>query len=71
MVKHLIGLIVTTIILTFLMFSGSCTNPLVPVIQHKYPECQLLDYETLDDGYLEAKLQCGPIIKIIKMKERR
>lgn len=70
MTKHFIGLLIVTVFLVLVFFHG-CTNPMVPLVQAKYPECQLLSYDELGSGYLEAKLQCGPVIKVVKMRDSR
>lgn len=70
MTKYLIGLLLVAALLTLLLFHG-CANPLVPLVQAKYPDCQLLSYDELGQGYIEAKLQCGPIIKVVKFQDRR
>lgn len=68
--KHLIGLLIVTAFLVLMFFHG-CTNPMIPLVQAKYPDCQLISYDELGNGYLEARLQCGPIIKVVKMRDSR
>jgi hypothetical protein len=70
MVKYFIGLLLVTAFLTLLSLHG-CSSPLVPLIRAKYPDCQLLSYDELGQGYIEAKLQCGPLIKVVKFQDRR
>jgi hypothetical protein len=70
MTKHLIGLLIVAAFLTFLILHG-CANPLVPLIQARYPDCQLLSYDELGQGYVEARLQCGPVIKVVRFQDRR
>lgn len=71
MTRHLFYLLlVTTFLVVFVVFIG-CGNSLVPIISKKYPGCQLLDYTEISQGYLEAKLQCGPLIKVVKLRDSR
>ena len=71
MVKHLVALIFVTAFLTFFVMMVSCSDPILPLIKSKYPGCEILKYEELGKGYVEAHLQCGPLIKVVRFQDRR
>lgn len=72
MAKRIIGLILSACLLAMssLVLKG-CAPAIVPVIEAKYPGCRVLKCEDLGKGYVEARLQCGPVIRVVKMREMK
>ena len=70
MVKKLIALVFVTAVLTLFVMLAACSDPLLPLIKSRYPGCEILKYEELGKGYVEAHLQCGPLIKVVRFQDR-
>jgi len=49
-----------------------CTNPMVGYVEARYPNCQVVKLDEQRSGdMVEVTLQCGPTLKIVKMRSNR
>ena len=61
-----LGMLCTCIILAT---SEGCEGANVRRIEQAYPGCQLMKASRLEKNMVEVILQCGPLPKVIKLKE--
>ena len=58
-------------ILYIAVFGMSCEpHPLKVVLENRYPNCQVIRIGDVERGYVEASLQCGPVIKSVRYRSR-
>ena len=65
----IIGLFILAAICIVLSLVIGCTNPLLAHLRQKYPNCDVVKLEEVDLGYTKAILQCGPLVKEIRVKK--
>ena len=61
-------------LLLFLLMSTfllSCEpHPLKLEIEDQYPNCQVIRIKDVNRQYLEASLQCGPVVKTVTYRKQ-
>lgn len=58
-------------LIIIMLFIIGCSDPLVSIVEARYPQCKIVDISDGNFGYTIIKIKCpGGEIKELKMKER-